>query len=219
MTYVASALRDSIAMDVESYMRSMTIGDALDLWAHWRRGANLPPTGGARSALRRLYAEGDEVKASSRRVQEGERVMKRIRTSITLRLQQRRRELTLFAGRTDLNENEEALATRLRDDVERLQRVLAIQPRRASQLASPGMIHGQGAKKAQDYPLEEALDLSVSRLPHRYREVIRRNYLNPLPQTENARQMRISERTFRTALRHAESLVARDVGVRPRENG
>ena len=122
--------------------RALTVDDGLDLWAHWRRGANLPPTGGHRSALRRLYAEGDEFKAGGRRVDEAERVMKRVRVSLRLRVKQRDNEIALYANRTDLTDREREVLQQLTDDRERLIRILRTQPHRASQLASPGMIHG-----------------------------------------------------------------------------
>lgn len=160
------------------------VNDYLYLWVAWRRGANLPPTTGTHSALRRLYAEGEEVDRGSLRVGTGQRLMKRINASIRLRIRQHENEFKLYSQQCD------------RDAVEGLKRLLAEQPKQAAQLASPGMIHGQGLKPTPDYPIEEMMDLAISQLPSHLRTVIKLTYLGHKTQAQHASDLKVSERTF-----------------------
>ena len=183
------------------------IDDHLDMWAYWRRRANRI-AGGTRNALERLYAEGDEVDKGSTRVDAASRTMRRVNASIRWRIVEHRIHYKQFRDAGD-----EKHARDEHDAIEDLERILLEQPKTMDQLPLASLIHGQGFRRQRAYPLEEAVELAVRKLNGRYRTVIKRNYLNPLPQDINAKQMHVSLRTFQYWLAYAKRTLTVELGL------
>lgn len=174
------------------------IDDLLDRWARWRRGANSPPTGGYGNPLAGLYAEASEIARHSKRSAGAMKTIKLVRASLRARIKQLR---IMYDSTADIAS---------RDAADRLQVILSAQPSTVGQLPYAALTHGSGMHRSIDYPVEEAIELAISRLPKYLRSVIKRTYLGCDTQEHHAQAMKISRRTFQYRLRLAKIMLRRD---------
>jgi DNA-directed RNA polymerase specialized sigma24 family protein len=181
------------------------IDDRLDRWAYYRSSANRVPTGNCGSSLARLVAEGSEVISSTRRVRMARTRALAYRGLLKARISRHRRLEEQYRASGAIPEAEQEA-----DLADRLQAHLQGAPGTTGQLPSASMIYGSGVRAEADYHEEEETNREVLALPAEFREVVERNYLNHLPQDENARQMGMSVSTFKRRLLAAkQSLKAR----------
>lgn len=157
--------------------------DALELWAAWRRRADSLPRGYGRNLLEVLHGEGKEFERRKREGKIDERIPRYTR-----------------CPRCDASLKRKGKGER---KVLRSQCVNCGWERPKFRPVFAATISGQGLRVDPDYPLEERVELAVKRLPGRYRQVVRRNYLNWKTQDQNARDMGVSDRTFRYWLKDA----------------